>query len=306
MSKAKLSEQLSRVSHYHIGRILYATDLNTNVDEALEYAVTLALTYDAKLLVCHCTSETITDVNAEADRRSFIEHHFTESIGRCVNPGEQPTLQWESIITSGEVAEAIADQARLHKVDLIVMRSRRRPYTASLLGSTAEKVCRLAPCAVLVTHADEHNLTDNSAGDMNINRILVACDFSDYSKLAVSYALSLAKAYESELHLLHVLPANLEHAWAPIFGNPEFEATNRLHDILMDEVRLSCKVIKEVVTKGEPYNQILKYAQEHNCDLICIGAHGEGYNSGSIFGTNADQIVRKSSCPVLVARTLIE
>jgi hypothetical protein len=36
-----------------------------------------------------------------------------------------------------------------------------------------------------------------------------AYDFSDYSELALHKGLSFAQEYQSELHLLHVLPPNL-------------------------------------------------------------------------------------------------
>ena len=82
-----------------------------------------------------------------------------------------------------------------HAADLIVMRSRRRPHRAAILGSTAESVCRTAPCPVLVTHTDERDWVEPITGSMNLRRVLVPYDFSDYSELALKYALSLAQEY---------------------------------------------------------------------------------------------------------------
>src|SRR5207237_10460352 len=116
-------------------------------------------------------------------------------------------LDWKSVvITCDDTGEAIAREAAILRVDLIVMRSRRRPHRAALLGSTAETVSRTAPCPVLVMHTDERDWVTGSDTRIELKRVLVAYDFSDYSELALNYALSFAQEYQSELHLLHVLP----------------------------------------------------------------------------------------------------
>src|SRR2546423_11428467 len=105
------------------------------------------------------------------------------------------------IVEGGDPAEAITREAAAHGVALIVMRSRRRPRAAALLGSTAEAVCRIAPCPVLVTHPQERAWVGEDVGQVNLRRILVAYDFSTDAELALSYGLSLAAQYQAEIHL---------------------------------------------------------------------------------------------------------
>jgi len=58
--------------------------------------------------------------------------------------------QWDVEITTGHPAEAIVRTAEARKADLIVMGTHGRTGLQHvLLGSTAEKVVRLAPCPVL-------------------------------------------------------------------------------------------------------------------------------------------------------------
>src|SRR5688500_6803531 len=77
--------------------------------------------------------------------------------------------------------------------------------SACCSGSTAETVSRTAPCSVVVTHRQEREWVSFSAGEIDLNRILVAHDFSTHSELALKYGVSLAQEYQAELHLLHVL-----------------------------------------------------------------------------------------------------
>ncbi len=202
----------------------------------------------------------------------------------------------------GDVGEAIVQQALVENADLIVMRSRRRPHRAALLGSTAESVCRSAPCPVIVMHNDEQEPA------VNIERVLVAYDFSDYSELALKYALSIAQEHQAELHLLHVLPprsvSEPEIAWYPVGGESAYHAAaRRLQRVVPDEVHLWCHV-KTAVSEGHPYREILNYAEKNEIDLISVGAHGAGFGMRALFGSNVDRVLRQSPCPVLVARPL--
>lgn len=288
-----------------IKRILCPTDLSNESDEALRYALALTRAYEARLIVFHCTPDTpgLGLVNGEA--KALLEQSLIPHLGAA----DFMSLDWEGIVAHDEdPGKAISEQAAEHKVDLIVMRSRRRPHRAALLGSTAESVSRTAPCAVLVTHADEREWVGATTREIDLKRVLVAYDFSDHSELALNHALSFAQEYQSELHLLHVLPRftldETEIAWYPL-GNegPYHQAARRLQKAVPAEAHLWCP-IKHAVSEGQPYREILNYAETNQIDLICIGAHGAGFGMLALFGSNVDRVLRQAPCPVLVARPL--
>jgi len=137
--------------------------------------------------------------------------------------------------------------------------------------------------------------------------VLVAYDFSDYSELALNYGLSFAQEYQSELHLLHVLPPfavnGSEISWQPGREGIYHHATSRLQRVVPAEAHLWCK-IRHVVAEGYPYREILNYAEKNEVDLICLGAHGTGFGMRTLFGSNVDRVLRQAPCPVLVTRYL--
>jgi nucleotide-binding universal stress UspA family protein len=286
-----------------IERILCPTDLSPDSDEALRYGIALTRAYGAKLLVCHCVEESQPNLPGHIKGLFHIKKLFEESIGPYVSLGEFNKLDWEGIVVEGKTAETIVREAAERHVDLIVMRSRRRPYTAALLGSTAESVCRTAPCPVLVTHSEEREWVNTTSGKINLKRILVAHDFSDYSELSLSYALSLAQEYQTELHLLHILPVNLQNTWYPMSDSAIHRITLRLQRAVPAESQLWCKHI-QAVREGKPYQEILSYAEENEIDLVCMGAHGTEFGKWALFGSNADRVLRQARCPVFIARPL--
>ena len=288
-----------------IKRILCPTDLSAESDEALRYALALARAYEAKLIAFHCEPG---NGDAELAQRD-VKSSFEQSLFQQLDPADLATIDWERVVEQcDDPGTAIAKYAAEHGVDLIVMRSRRRPHRAALLGSTAESVCRTAPCPVLVTHTDERDWVGATTREIDLKRVLVAYDFSDYSELALNYALTFAQEYQSELHLLHVLPSftlsEPEIAWYPISDEgPYHKAAWRLQKAVPPEAHLWCQV-KHAVSEGQPYREILNYAEKNKIDLICLGAHGAGFGMRALFGSNVDRVLRQAPCPVLVTRPL--
>ena len=285
--------------------ILCPTDLSPDSDEALRYAVALSKAYNAELLLLHCdTGERLASHEAE-DRAA---KRINEALLKYSGSADLTGLDWKSLVVTGDAAgEAIALEAARYAVDLIVMRSRRRPHRAALLGSTAESVSRMAPCPVLVMHSDERDWVSGS-DKIELRRVLVAYDFSDYAELALKHALSLAQEYQSELHLLHVLPPftlnESEISWYPLGQEGTYhKAARRLQKAVPPEAHLWCD-IKHAVSEGQPYREILAYAERNKIDLICLGAHGAGFGMRALFGSNVDRVLRQAPCPVLVTRPL--
>lgn len=285
-----------------IKKIMCPTDLSPGSDDALHYAMALARAYEAKLIAFHCQSDA-----ASPEVQNEVKSSFERRLFERLNITELALNDWERVVSQcDDPGASIAQYAEDHGVDLIVMRSRRRPHRAALLGSTAESVCRTAPCSVLVTHSDEREWVADR--EISLKRVLVAYDFSDYSEIALNHALKFAQEYQSELHLLHVLPAftitEPELAWYPITDEgPYHKAARRLQRSVPAEAHLWCNV-KHAVSEGQPYREILNYATRHEIDLICLGAHGSGFGLQTLFGSNVDRVLRQAPCPVLVARPL--
>jgi nucleotide-binding universal stress UspA family protein len=104
--------------------ILCPTDLTPESDAALRYAVALAGAYEAKLTVCHC-AEAPSPVDETA--RGKFGKRVESCVRRWTGVGHCPPADFEGIVIEGNPGEAISKTAAERHVDLIVMRSRRRP-----------------------------------------------------------------------------------------------------------------------------------------------------------------------------------
>ncbi len=291
-----------------VNRILCPTDLSTESDDALRYGVALARAYQAKLILLHCSAS---DFLAEEDDGEKMKSHmnrlFVESLVPYLGLAAINELNWEGAVRHNihHIGRAIVQAASDQNVDLIVMRSRRRPRAAILLGSTAETVCRNAPCPVLVTHPGEREWVSMSSGEIDLRRVLIAHDFSRDSETAMNYGMSLAQEYQAQVHLMHVLDSEgheePELAWSSSSTGSAYTFTARkLQEAIPKEVCLWCESVN-VVRCGNVHEEVLDYAKQAEIDLICMGASGSDGAPGKLLGSNVDRVLREAPCPVLVA-----
>jgi nucleotide-binding universal stress UspA family protein len=289
-----------------VERILCPTDLSTESDEALRYAVALARIYEAKLFLLHCSERHSSPEENGKNLPSHMDRLFTESLVPHLGIATLNEVNWHGLLRTNvdHIGEAIVQEAVVQKIDLIVMRSRRRPRAAVLLGSTAETVCRNAPCPVLVMHPLEREWVSMSSGEIALTRVLIAHDFSHDSEMAMNFGISLAQEYQAEVHLMHVLPTGgreePELAWSAASKGSAYTFTARkLQETLPNEVNLWCRFVN-VVRCGKVHEEILNYAKEHEIELICMGSSGSDWTLDKLLGSNVDRVLRQAPCPVLV------
>jgi nucleotide-binding universal stress UspA family protein len=146
---------------------------------------------------------------------------------------------------------------------------------------------------------------------ITLHRILMATDFSAYSKEALDYAVHLAKVLAADLYLLHVYEAPLfVPSGVSLSMRPEVrqwildvkgEETKKLQT-LAEEVRHLGAKVHPIFKEGAPFMEILKTAEEIPADLIVLGTHGRTGLSHVLMGSVAERVVRKSACPVFTVR----
>lgn len=146
---------------------------------------------------------------------------------------------------------------------------------------------------------------------IQLKKILVPTDFSEFSAPALKYGAAIAARFDSQLHLLHVCPdpamlmpeaAGLGAAGVIDQSDQwEIKAREQLQDLPEDGWENSRDVVRSVAT-GSAYYEIIAYARQQDIDLIVLGTHGRSGFSHLLMGSVAENVVRKSPCPVLTVK----
>ena len=144
--------------------IVVPIDFSQNANVALDTAVDLAQTYQAKLTVVYVIPQVIFHPDWAADLEdtldlSDITEEARQALAKAIEPYRDKGVSITEHVLSGGPYVEIVRLARQVRAELIVIGAHgttgRQP---SLMGSVAEKVVREAPCSVLtvrVSHASE-------------------------------------------------------------------------------------------------------------------------------------------------------
>lgn len=139
-------------------------------------------------------------------------------------------------------------------------------------------------------------------------KIVCPVDFSEFTDEIISYALSIAKKFEAEVHLLHVIPTLNYFTPYESFLTPENLISmerNIENEIEKDFQKIIKKVdmpVKKVIKTGVTFVEIIDYIKAENMDLVVMGTHGRSGIEHILMGSVAEKVVRKAPCPVLTVR----
>lgn len=146
----------------------------------------------------------------------------------------------------------------------------------------------------------------------HIRKILYATDLSKNSVYAFYHAVDMAKKYEAEIYMLHVV----ETISASAYGSRTDKLYRDQHEaaaaVIRNRVRKFCDqveknmnltcvtlIAKILVETGDPAQEILKAAGQEGCDLMVLGKHGKGFVERAFLGSVARSVMDLAKIPVL-------
>ena len=288
--------------------ILCATDFSDFSNHTVNYGIALANEFDSKLFVCHVIDLSSVAIYGEfqldpVGLQDRIMNDANEQLQELIG-GQQ--IDWEPLISVGHAADEISRIVEEQDMDLVISATRGRSGLKRLiLGSVTERLMRTLSCPLLVVHSPD-NAFVASEDQVNIKSILIGCDFSPDSDVAFEHGLSLAQEFQSELHLAHVVETSiyqqLHKIESPVEEELQQEIQTRLikklQDMVPEEARNWCKPQTSLLN-GHPYEELVKYAERNNIDMIVLGTRGHGLVKSLLVGSTTDRVVRNAPCPVL-------
>lgn len=289
--------------------ILVPTDGSDHAVRAAEHAAYLARLFDARVHVLH-----VVDVQSAAGMfdAGGVDDAFVarlEAAGeRAIDAVEAAiervgartaTESLRTALVRGTPGEAIREYARDNGVDLIAMGTHgRRGVNRYVRGSVAERVVRRADVPVLTARATEVN----SAAE-GYDEVLVPTDGSAVAAAAVDHGLAVARAADARIHVIGVVDFG-EIAAGPAYAPPadvaerlETEAEAATASVATRAWDADLDVVT-AVREGIPADELVRYADETDVDLIAMGTAGRTGVRRYLRGSTTERIVRRAAMPV--------
>lgn len=302
-----------------INRVLVPVDFSHHANSAMRMALAVANRFGATIQVIHVDAlpgvgtiavepvyiapQLFEGLHAEHDAK--IEQNLRE-IGQELQAGAAPGVAVETSLRRGPTVERIVEVAGEWQADLIVMGSQGVSGVAQLvLGSTAEKVSRIAPCPVLIGGRAD----DTGDHERVLRRVIAAIDYSDIAPAVAHMAATMVEP-GGTLELMHVWHAPFISALNVTLGGGRQDVGSMIEQGQRAQVEMIEAFARDLVISnidittyigvGMPAPAILVRAEEIRADLIVLGSHSRSGVGERLLGTVADRVLRYAQVPVLL------
>lgn len=297
-------------SGFKIERILVPLDFSPASMEALDYAVSIAKQFHAAIHLLHVYPPD----EASAPGAGHLLFESAEAIERLneeltgIHRKHAPTFRPENChIRGGRPHQEIVQLAREIDADLITLSTRGHSGLKHLLlGSTAERVVRSAPCPVLVARKRKQR-SKASREEFAIRTVLVPTDFSQCSLAGTEYAAFLARKLNATLRLFHAMYPYTNYVFVDRAGVRLSGLAEAMEETARQEMDALKKMdflrglpVQTEILPGAAVDEICAAAGDPEVDLIITSTHGRTGLKHALIGSVAEHVVRYAEAPALV------
>ncbi len=143
--------------------------------------------------------------------------------------------------------------------------------------------------------------------------IIAAIDFSEVSEVVVETAVEIAHANSHHLWIVHVAAPDPEYIGYKI--GPQHERDWRASNLHSEHIALQDKAkslqnldldVTSLLIQGPTVQALLAEAHKLNANFIVVGSHGHGALYKILAGSVTHELLKLSSCPVVVVPSCTE
>ena len=165
------------------------------------------------------------------------------------------------------------------EADIIIMGKRGEHHyqDPDHLGSNLERVARAIHKPLLVASRNIHT----------IKKFLLAYDGSPSTDKAIDYIISSGLFNKLECHMIHV-------------GKPSKEQQEKFNDSAVKLTTAKFTVHQNIIEKQSIEKTIIGYIDEHQINLLVMGAYGHSKIRNFILGSTTTTLLRKSHIPLML------
>ncbi|SFF97769.1 Nucleotide-binding universal stress protein, UspA family [Halopelagius inordinatus] len=267
-------------------RVLVPTDRNDDVI-ALDHAVEIARRCDAEVCILSVVNPyEMSSVTERTDAESRAEEVVAAAAERARDAGVDAEARVETGTPSKRIL-AVGDET---DADVVAMGTHgRRGTTRYVVGSVAEKVVRHSPVPVLTVRI-------GAPGELPYRDVVVPTDGSEANDPAEAWGVSVAAAFDADVHALSVVEPSRLPGRSDEEGRDAAEAA--VEEVLGRAERAGVAAAG-AVTRGTTHEEILSYCKETGGDIVVMGTHGRSGLKHALIGSVAEKVIRLSDVPVL-------
>ncbi len=144
--------------------------------------------------------------------------------------------------------------------------------------------------------------------DKPYRQILIATDGSKNANNAATLGIKFARQYGAKVYVVYVINVTdadsiiMDEAWAVEECEECEKKGHKAISSVVEKAKFAGLEAESIVLKGNPAEEILDFANEHDIDMIVVGSLGKSGIERFAMGSVSEKIVRIAKTPVLVVR----
>jgi nucleotide-binding universal stress UspA family protein len=294
-------------------KILIPLDRSDLAEQAVEPALALGQPHETSFILLHVPSPVLIPAPDLSKSMPYAYHgqdlpHMEgqEYLNRIKYSHRDNDFLFVNRMYEGDPASAIVDCAKAENVDLIVMTTHGRSGLSRwVYGSVTEKVLSNAPCPVLALHQPRP-----------MKHVLITLDGSQLAESALVPGLEIAKQLDATVTLMKVAgepePVDIlatEQLNQYEAGLGTHMATRNAAEESLAYLQMFERTYQDMgvmmttaVSEGNAADNILKFADDADVDLIVMATHGHTGLRRWVYGSVTEKVLRRTTANILVVR----
>ena len=152
-----------------------------------------------------------------------------------------------------------------------------------------------------------------------VRKILIAHDGSTQARKALDFAIDIAKAFDAELVLLHVVSdqplTEIERHWVQTEYQHDLQQGSALDlqirtlmgretltNAEKEAVRKNARSVRTMLSDGDPASTIVEVADKEKPDLLVVGSRGLGGVQRLLIGSVSEKVCKSAGCAVVIVK----
>ncbi len=269
--------------------ILVPTDFSEIAQNALGHALKIADVYKNEITLINIQDDGGGLFGlfggGNSDKMNLIKEAIEMKMNKLISEAKTlyPHIVINKRVEYGKIYKVITEIAENENFDSIIMGTNGASGLHQITGSNASRVINYAKVPVVV-------VKDQPIGKNGYEKIVLPIDLSRESRQKVTWAVHLAKKFNSTIHVIY------ENSTREEVKNRIYAAVNQTQDILaQNNANYIVRGLDEDKYPDSFAEDTLAYANEIEADLIMIMSQQEKGFSEFLLGSYAQQIVNHAS-----------
>jgi nucleotide-binding universal stress UspA family protein len=297
-----------------LDRLLVPLDGSPLAECVLPHAITIAKAFNSQITLAHILEQP--SASLQLPKADPLDWYLKRSAANLYLDTVQARLEAENLsvqtmVIEGDAAEKIVDLTRSTQADLLILSGLGEiGVHGGGVSSLAQHILQHVRISTLIIRTNQ--TSPPSTDELRYQKVLIPLDGSQRAGSALVMATAFAKAYASELLLVHVVSKpEMARQMPPSQEDAELIARfiERNHEegrqyLEQTQARLPAHTQTRLMVSDNVAATLQSISEQEQIDLLILSAHGYSGEARWPYGSITNRFITNGTTPLLIVQDL--